>query len=93
MSLTPSGTPTVVVPQVVTGIQVSGEWTGETNQVGYFATVSNGRGPSDAYADLDNNKGIVAQFIEGFSFRSRTSIAALSDPSIRNLFLGNFVSN
>ncbi|HWZ87291.1 MAG TPA: hypothetical protein VNW92_00535 [Polyangiaceae bacterium] len=45
-------------PERQTGIQVSGEWSGETNQVGYFATVSNGRGPSDAYADLDNNKGV-----------------------------------
>jgi hypothetical protein len=45
-------------PERQTGIQVSGEWTGETNQFGYFATLSNGRGPSDAYADLDNNKGV-----------------------------------
>lgn len=45
-------------PERQTGIQVSGEWTGETNQLGYFATVSNGRGPSDAYADLDGNKGV-----------------------------------
>jgi hypothetical protein len=45
-------------PERQTGIQVSGEWTGETNQLGYFATISNGRGPSDAYADLDNNKGV-----------------------------------
>ncbi len=45
-------------PERQTGIQISGEWAGETNQIGYFATLSNGRGPSDAYADLDNNKGI-----------------------------------
>lgn len=45
-------------PERQTGIQISGEWTGETNQLGYFATVSNGRGPSDAYADLDKNKGV-----------------------------------
>ena len=45
-------------PERQTGIQVSGEWSGDSNLLGYFATVSNGRGPSDAFADLDNNKGI-----------------------------------
>jgi hypothetical protein len=45
-------------PERQTGIQISGEWAGESNQLGYFATVSNGRGPSDEYADLDNNKGV-----------------------------------
>jgi len=45
-------------PERQTGIQVSGEWTGDTNLFGYVATLSNGRGPSDAYADLDNNKAI-----------------------------------
>ena len=45
-------------PERQTGIQVSGEWTGDTNLLGYFATLSNGRGPSDAFADLDGNKGI-----------------------------------
>lgn len=41
-----------------TGLQVSGEWAGAYNQAGYFATLSNGRGPSDAYSDLDDNKAI-----------------------------------
>jgi hypothetical protein len=45
-------------PERQTGIQVSGEWSGDSNLLGYFATVSNGRGPSDAFADLDGNKGI-----------------------------------
>ena len=45
-------------PERQTGIQVTGEWSGENNQIGYFATVSNGRGPSDAFADLDGNKGL-----------------------------------
>ncbi len=45
-------------PQRQTGIQVSGEWAGAFNQLGYFATLSNGRGPSDAYSDLDDNKAI-----------------------------------
>ncbi len=45
-------------PERQTGIQVSGEWSSDSNLLGYFATVSNGRGPSDAFADLDANKGI-----------------------------------
>lgn len=45
-------------PERQTGVLVSGEWSGETNSFGYFATVSNGRGPSDAFADLDGNKGL-----------------------------------
>jgi hypothetical protein len=45
-------------PERQTGVQVSGEWSGDANVFGYVATVSNGRGPSDAFADLDNNKGL-----------------------------------
>ncbi|HEX3852298.1 MAG TPA: hypothetical protein VHW01_15115 [Polyangiaceae bacterium] len=45
-------------PERQTGLQVFGEWSGDSNLFGYAATLSNGRGPSDAYADLDNNKGI-----------------------------------
>jgi len=48
-------------PERQTGIQVSGEWTGDTNLCGYFVTLSNGRGPSDAFADLDGNKGLGAR--------------------------------
>lgn len=60
-------------PERQTGIQVSGEWTGETNQLGYFATVSNGRGPSDAYADLDNNKGVGGRL-----FWNNTALGSLT---------------
>jgi hypothetical protein len=45
-------------PERQTGIQISGEWSGEVDTLGYFLTLSNGRGPSDSYADLDNNKGV-----------------------------------
>ncbi len=45
-------------PERQTGIQVSGEWSSDSNLLGYFLTVSNGRGPSDAFADLDSNKGV-----------------------------------
>ena len=45
-------------PERQTGIQAFGEWSSESNLLGYALTLSNGRGPSDAFADLDNNKGI-----------------------------------
>jgi hypothetical protein len=45
-------------PERQTGIQAFGEWSGDSNLFGYAVTLSNGRGPSDAYADLDGNKGI-----------------------------------
>jgi hypothetical protein len=45
-------------PERQTGIQAFGEWSGDSNLFGYAVTLSNGRGPSDAFADLDNNKGI-----------------------------------
>ncbi len=47
-----------IFPERQTGIQASGEWNGDVHTAGYTVTVSNGRGPSDAYADLDNNKAV-----------------------------------
>lgn len=48
-------------PERQTGIQISGEWEQDVHTVDYAVTVSNGRGPSDAYADLDNNKALGAR--------------------------------
>lgn len=45
-------------PERQTGIQAFGEWSSGTNVLGYTLSISNGRGPSDAYADLDENKAL-----------------------------------
>lgn len=45
-------------PERQTGIQAFGEWGTGSNLVGYALSVSNGRGPSDAFADLDDNKAL-----------------------------------
>jgi len=48
------------MPGAQTGIQLLGEYRKNDYRLKYFATLSNGRGPTDEYRDLDGNKALGA---------------------------------
>ncbi len=47
-----------LIPERQTGLQIHGSEFVGSSKLGYHVTLSNGRGPTDAYADLDRNKAI-----------------------------------
>jgi hypothetical protein len=64
------GTPTLInaisplaidsqfIPARQTGLMISGAWAWPALSLGYFLTLSNGRGPVDTYRDFDENKAV-----------------------------------
>lgn len=73
-----------LIPERQTGVQIYGSQLVGRTELGYFLSLSNGRGPVDAYADLDHNKAFTGRVY----FNSELPFGTLSLGY--TLFRGNY---